>query len=152
MRQNIRWLAVIALLLLTSCLPQLSGSNPLHVRVTAPDEAMVTFNTAQVATETILYLGRVQRVLSASQQVVCQPVKNLGTSCTVPAPITGVLTLTVQAQPNSVDEWTAVPLSVPAACNITASAWYTTPAGDEAGRATISLTEHPQCTPQPDGT
>ena len=121
MRQNIRTalLAVALLVALAACVPQLAG-NVLSVTATEAKEATVVFTPGEHATDVELYLGRVTAVLSASQLVECQPVANLGTSCTVPLVIEP-LRLTVQAIDPS---------------NISASVWFTTADGDLIARAT----------------
>lgn len=107
------------LVLLTACLPQLN-TNALTVQVVDAKHATITFSDTDSVTDLVLYLGRVTGVLETNQPLTCQPVESLGTSCTA-ARVTGPLSLTVLAiDPGSV----------------TASAWWTTPSGDKAARAT----------------
>lgn len=119
MRQIMRASTLALLVFLTACLPQLSTS-ALTVQVVDAKHATITFTDTGPVTDLVLYLGRVTGVLETNQPLTCQPVESLGTSCTA-ASVTGPLVLTVLA----IDPG-----------NVTASAWWTTPSGDKAARAT----------------
>ena len=119
MRQIMRASTLAVLVFLTACLPQLNTS-ALTVQVVDAKHATITFSDTDSVTDLVLYLGRATGVLDTTQPLTCQPVENLGTQCTAPS-ITGPLVLTVLAIDPS---------------NVTANAWWTTPSGDKAARAT----------------
>ena len=121
MRQVIRSTTLaILLVVLAGCLPSLAPSGVLSINVTSATTAEIVFNPGEAAWDVALAFGLVDRVLTTTHALACQPAEELGTTCTV-ARLDGPLTLTVSA----VD-----------ASRISASVWYTTVDGDQITRAT----------------